>query len=301
MDIKQKLSEGLLSILEDDNKQSKREYLGVSLAGADCNRYIWMKFRFAKKEIFSEKFGKVFRRGHIFEKEFIERLVKVEGVSEIVAIEPEFSEGWIKGHCDAIAIFYGEKILFEIKAVNQSTFLKIQREGLVKANSRYYIQIQLYLHKFGVKKAVFYALNKNTDDDYIETVSYDEKLAMAQMLKLEALVDQKEPPIKLNESPDFFVCKMCEMHGICHKKEPVNITCRTCKNFEFRSEGKYFCKAKDKFISKVIALVDQEGDKSCPKYDMIDGLSDNQSQSDFLVAKEKMEESFGIVEILRRP
>lgn len=295
--IKDIIQKNLLSILKEDSKQEKREYLGASLAGSDCNRYIWLKFRYALKEKFNEKYARVFRRGNAFEKEFISKIPKIFDAWDY---QVEFQDGWIKGHADAMVKIKDKDYLIEIKTANQSNFLKFQKDGLVKTSPKYYIQIQIYLHKFQINECIFYVLNKNTDEDYIEIIEYNKEIAEAQMSKLRMIVDSESPMKKINENPDFFACKMCEMHGICHKKEPVNITCRTCKNFEFKDNGKYFCKWKNKLIPSVLVMTDQEGDKSCPKYDMIDGISENKEQLHIVDIVKKFEDSFGEVQVLRR-
>jgi hypothetical protein len=72
------------------------------------------------------------------------------------------------------------------------------------------------------------AVNKNTDDIYIERIHFDQSEFDKLMARAERIITAAEPPLRLRDDPTYFICKWCEYAGICHGTEAPLVNCRTC-------------------------------------------------------------------------
>jgi hypothetical protein len=121
--------------------------------------------------------------------------------------------------------------------------------GVRQANFTHYVQMQIYLHGFKLLRALYCAVNKNTDDLYIEEVLYDRETAEQFIDRAQMIVDAKEPPPKLNTSPGFYKCKLCNQNAVCHQDRLVARTCRSCHHVAIGDEGTWGCRKHRKELS----------------------------------------------------
>lgn len=190
----------------------EREFsLSASVIGDECQRRIWYKLNGAPKEEFSGRMKRLFDRGHREEGRFIDALT---GIGVSVTDQQKkvlFADGRRIGAIDGIA---NGKHLLEFKTANDKSFKKIVKEG---PPLRHKIQMNVYMHFLPfIDDAWYFAINKNDDEIYGTVVPYDKEFAQAQMQKIDRITALKVPPQRIDDRPEFYICKMCYLRNMCH-------------------------------------------------------------------------------------
>ena len=88
--------------------------------------------------------------------------------------------------------------------------------------------MQTYMHLGGYTRAVYLAVNKDTDELYLERINYDAAHANAIMAKAERIIHSDTPPARISEDVNSFSCRFCDFKGICHFQQTPPRNCRTC-------------------------------------------------------------------------
>lgn len=224
--------------------QERRDYLGMSLIGHECNRYIWFTFRWAFTEKFSARMIRLFNRGHREEEVMVKELEKI-GIS-CHSFQQEFStaDGHIRGHCDGMAdgVIEAPKTrhLLEFKTMSERYFKEVCKVGVKQAKPIYYGQCQIGMLGYKLKRALFMAVNKNDDSYYIERIRFDREYAEGLRLKGLSLINTNEPPIKVYK-PTWYLCKFCSARFICHHDVKYEVNCRTCIHSQPVKDAKWVC------------------------------------------------------------
>jgi hypothetical protein len=101
----------------------------------------------------------------------------------------------------------------------------------------------LYMRWSKLDRALYLAVNKDTDELYAERVHLDEQAADALEAKAERVVFAQEPPARLSEDPAFFKCKFCPAAVVCHTAKLPAVSCRTCLHAtpEREGDGRWSC------------------------------------------------------------
>jgi hypothetical protein len=219
-----------------------RGYLGASIIGHPCARYLWYAFRDCCKQEFDGRMYRLFATGDLEEARFVADLraigCEVHDVDEhgnqfaVHALGGHFS-----GHMDGCALGVPEAPktwhLLEFKTHNAKSFAKLKKEGVEKSNPKHYAQMQSYMHLGGLTRALYLARNKDTDELYAERIHYDPIFAAFLIQRAETIIRANEPPEKLSERADWYECQWCDAKAICNKNPfitvPVpSISCRQC-------------------------------------------------------------------------
>jgi CRISPR/Cas system-associated exonuclease Cas4 (RecB family) len=229
-------------------------YLGPSALGEECARKVWYKFRNAaypapitarQKRLF----GRGDREEPIVVKDLkdagVEVLTQQEKVVYLDGHGMGFSDGRIRNLPDAPKTEH----LLEIKTANDRNFREIAMKKIKKAKPEYYVQVQLYMHLFGLTRTLMVVVNKNTDERHYERIDYDKGAA-------EDIVNSPLPPTKT----DSYKCRWCDYEDICQGHTPMRKGCRTCQHVEPQSGGAWFCRKKERNVKREKQL------KGCKKY-----------------------------------
>lgn len=134
-----------------------------------------------------------------------------------------------------------EQILAEFKTHNEKSFTKLKDEGVKVSKPTHYRQMQVYMHKRKIYIALYMAVNKNTDELYIEFVHYDQAEAEAMLARAVTIIYSAKPPKRIAQRPSWFDCKFCDFAGICHYGEPMVKSCRNCRFSAPGPNGSWFC------------------------------------------------------------
>jgi hypothetical protein len=156
---------------------------------------------------------------------------------------------------------HGEKSFLELagkqdewRAYLEGRSTQFTGKGVREAKFEHFVQMQTYMHEMGIPAALYCAVNKNTDDVYMEIVLLDSEFAQQFLNRGEQLVWMSQPPNKLNNSPGFYKCRFCDHKPVCHLKAMPDVNCRTCIYSEPRPGAEWACRLKDCIIEKGVQL-----------------------------------------------
>lgn len=287
-------------------KQSFRPHLGASEIGDMCLRRVWLNFRWViQKEIPAPKY-RLFNRGHAEELIVAEDLInagcKVTGINIDESISNRFSTvfktklpeqkqdskkfafGFGGASCDGLIFNLPDAPktphLFECKALNLKAIEKLRKYKLEKGNSKYFIQVQVYMHLFKLKRCLFIAVHKDTDERYYERIKYNKQVALKYIKIAETVIlnfDIGFP--RISDKSEMFPCSWdsaktgnkgnCDFFFICHTDKLPIKNCRTCKHIGLRGDNEnydnshFLCELKRKKLSYKKQV------KGCDKYKLV--------------------------------
>lgn len=228
-----------------------RPHLGASVIGHKCRRYLVYTFNWAYRRELSARMERIFRLGDAVETIIISALESI-GVKHFNAQVQVFERygffgGSIDGMLSNVPGHENEVILFEAKSAKNTKFNEMKTKGVSMANSVYYSQLQMYMHRLKLHHALFCVMNKDTSEIHTEIVPYDpDHAAYLELVEEEILKAQhiNEFP-RLSNNPSWFECKYCDAYAKCHKNEEVADTCRTCKHRTYMMGGIVWCNKHD--------------------------------------------------------
>lgn len=266
-----------------------RSHMGASLIGGECARSIWYGWRWATKPKFDDRILRLFNRGHLEEARFIAMLLSA-GVAVYQQDEHgkqfriSHAGGHFGGSGDGIGVGlpelnHGTPALLEFKTHGEKSFIELAGKldewrgflegrnhftgkGVRDAKFEHYVQMNIYMRKMGIPVALYGAVNKNTDDLYMEIVVLDTAIADQFLARGEKLIEMNAPPKRLSDSPGFWKCRFCDHKAMCHKlpKATVERNCRTCQFSKPSNDGNWVCTKHDSIIPKETQLI------GCPDY-----------------------------------
>lgn len=247
-----------------------RPYLGMSKLGHSCERYLWYSFRWCYHREISARMKRLFKRGHREEPAMIYELeqigIRVWGDQTEITMAHGHSKGHNDGICLGVIEAPATNHLFEAKTMSDKYFKQTKKDGVQKTKPVYYAQMQIYMHKLSLTRALFMAVNKNDDEYYLERVKYDEGFANDLERKAERIIISEEPPDKAF-SPTWFECKFCDARNVCHKGLTPHVTCRSCRYCDILPEGKWSCQMYDDLL-----LHTEQQKMACDKYELLNCL-----------------------------
>jgi len=249
-----------------------RSHLGASKLGAECARHLWYDFHWYHKAAFNGKTLRLFNRGHLEEARFISLLLMIGvQVFQQDAEGRQFRIAELGGHLggsgDGVGVGVpdnpGGPSVLEFKTHSEKSFeelagkswrqvheglcdprkpqIAFDGQGVRAAKFEHYVQMQLYMRKMGIMVALYAAVNKNTDDVYMEIVTLDADFADQFLERGRKIIMMAEPPKKLSNSPGWFACKWCDHRPVCHLGAPAAVNCRTCRYSAPAEDGTWRC------------------------------------------------------------
>ena len=221
--------------VEQDAKQPRRTYLGASEIGNPCARAVWYNFQQAPRKERRAELIWAAEDGHATELVIAKRLRMIKGI-ELWTHKEDGSqwgysilEGKQKGHCDGIirGLLQAPKTVhvWENKAKNEKGFADFQKKKATFGEKRvlrewseqYFAQAQILMHYMEMTRHyTTVALAGGRDIDSCRT-EYDKEYALALIDKAQKIIEAKEPPKKISEKSEFWLCRWCDFEGICHK------------------------------------------------------------------------------------
>lgn len=237
------------SHISENQEDGRRAHLGASLIGRKCMREIWYSWRWAANPVHSARMLRLFNRGHREEDRFVEWL---ESVSDKVwALDPSTGDqirisdfkGYFGGSLDGVVrnpAGYKGDFLCEFKTHNDKSFKALKLSGVEKAKPEHYSQMQIYLHyKPKLEGALYFAINKNDDDLYVEFVYRDENEAKRNIDKAAKILLSVQPPERFEDASEYnFYCnKFCSYSAQCWRNMDPDKSCRTCRHVSPSDDG----------------------------------------------------------------
>lgn len=248
----ERLNADIAAFCKREFDEDPRKHLGASIIGHDCKAYLWNTFRWLKFEDHDARLLRLFNRGHEEEKRFLRWL---RGVGFTVydidpATEKQYkivgSRGHFGGSLDGLlwapaAYAINEWLLAEFKTHNRSKYRELVKKGVQLAQPKHYKQMCSYGKAYGLRFAVYCAVNKDNDDLHFEVVSLDWRQADDLYAKADAIVFSPSRPPKIAQNATFKDCKYCDFAGLCHGNEVPTKNCRSCRLARPVDNAQWYC------------------------------------------------------------
>lgn len=232
--------------------REERPHLGASQIGHACERHLWLAFRWALPRVWPGRMLRLFDHGKREEVRIVEDLCAIGcEVSE----GPRHGEQWRVADCgghfggslDAAVRGLPEAPttwhVGEWKTHNDKSFAELVKHQVAKAMPLHWAQMQVYMGLTGMKRALYVAVNKNTDALHIERVEFDPVEFARLKTRAERVIFAAEPPDRVSADPAWYGCKLCHFHELCHGTAAPAVSCRTCVHAspERTGEARWSC------------------------------------------------------------
>jgi len=268
--------EAIYKRYEDTAGDWRRDHLGASIIGNECERSLWFTFRWCSKPSFDGRMLRLFETGFKEEARIIKSL-RDTGVT-IWSVDPDSGKqlyysdfgGHFAGSLDAIGLGFLEAPksyhVVEVKTSNNKGFAALQKHGIAATKPSHHSQVQMYMHWAGPDRTMYLVVCKETDEIYQERVYYDKEFATRLTSKAKRIIFANTPSFPICDSNDDFRCRFCDHQAVCRKERLPEVTCRTCSYSDAVDDGTWRC-CKD---GHTIESVDQR--KICPGHIFIPDL-----------------------------
>ena len=224
--------------IEKNASDWRRDHLGCSGLGRECERQIWYNWRWYAKPQFDGRIFRLFRRGHL-EEEQLELDLVAAGIT--VSTGPSKGEQWrasalwghLGGSMDFALLGLPEMPsvwhLGEAKTHNKKSFDELEKKGVQKSKPVHYAQTIIYMELFGLTYAAYLAVCKDDDRLYLERYRADKYYAGELLEKAERIIRSTEEPARISDRPDYYLCRWCDFYNVCHGIEKPRKSCRSCR------------------------------------------------------------------------
>lgn len=283
-----------------------RGYLGASIIGHPCERYLWYLFRQATLPNFSGRMYRLFETGDLAEARFTAELRAIGcEVHDCDSGGEQFEitdfGGHFAGHMDGCVLGLPEAPktwhVSEYKTLNNKSFKKLLKEKVQKSKPMHYAQMQAYMHKTGMKRALYLAVNKDTDELYMERVYYDKEFCLRLFGMALRVISSPDPPPRISERQDYYQCGWCDANAICHGTESPDpalplpsLSCRQCCHATPLIDGQDgrpgFCNRAAWWCEKQEWTI-EDTDKPCKEHLILPGLISFAEPTDYGVNEEE--------------
>lgn len=242
------------------DQQGDNTFIRASGAYHECARATWLTFRWASAgEIWSARMLRLLETGHMHEARILTDLEKIEGAT-VHRVDPETGEqfqidiaGYIRGHTDGAMVGVPEAPktwhLIECKTANEKSFAAIKAKGVERAKPEHWLQVQLYMRGCGLKRCLYFLVNKNTDEEYVERIRVDVEQTERAVARLIEIAEAPRPPAKFRDDASKPPCLFCRHKGLCHEGATARVNCRTCAHSTPMPGGIWRCERFKKSIT----------------------------------------------------
>ena len=242
----------------ESKPQEHRPHMGASMIGHNCDRYIWLTWRWALKPEFKGRMLRLFNTGQRAESRFIEELRGIG--AEVWDVDPDSGDQWRVSACnghfggslDGVAKGLPEApkspAVLEMKTHNQKSFDELVKKGVKNAKPQHYSQMTVYMGLMEIHRALYIAENKNDSAVYTEWVHFDDEVFANLIDRAQRLIESPVPPYRISADKDFFECKWCSMWKHCHGGQAAEDNCRTCTHSSAVEAGAWRCEKHNKVL-----------------------------------------------------
>lgn len=232
--------------------EKERAYLGASIIGGPCERALWYGFRWAEARQFDGRLYRLFERGRNEERTIVDELRAIG--CEVLDTAPDGNQWGFKaignhfaGHMDAAACVtpYAEKswCVVEMKTHSAKSFKELSEKGVKEAKSEHWHQMNIYMGQMRLDRAMYYAVCKDDDRIHTEWLHFDQADYDRMMQRADRIITSAEPPPKVSEKPDWYICKWCDYRAHCHGTAAPRAHCRSCAHAtpELDGDARWSC------------------------------------------------------------
>ncbi|MFA5715992.1 MAG: hypothetical protein WC998_09640, partial [Candidatus Paceibacterota bacterium] len=245
----------------DNKSEWRREHLGASLIGKECERSLFYTLRWCNDPRHPPRILRLFETGFREEARLIKNLRSI-GIC-IYDLDPDSGKqnyyssfgGHYAGSLDGIAVNFPEAPktwhVVEFKSSSTKEFNKLRKDGIQKSKPLHYAQVQQYMNWSGLDRAFYFVVCKENDSIYAERIYYDPLFAEHLMEKAKRIIFSDTPPERITSSAGNFQCRFCEHNGVCWEKELPEVNCRTCAFVTPEQNGTWTCGRTGKVIEPI--------------------------------------------------
>jgi CRISPR/Cas system-associated exonuclease Cas4 (RecB family) len=236
-----------------ESRRSRR--MGGSTIGDPCDRKLWYAFRWAlPAERHDARTLRLFQTGH-WEEERLLNDLRLAGVSVFgEQDEAELCGGHFVAKIDAMAsgVIEAPKAvhIVECKTHNAKSFAALERSGVQESKPMHFAQMQIYMHAFKLDRALYIAVNKDTDALYVERIKLDPEAVHRLEQKALRIIEADRAPPRIALDADSFSCRFCRYASMCHDEDAAERNCRTCLHVTpVMNDGGWHCAAHGKMLT----------------------------------------------------
>jgi len=211
------------------DREKPREYLGASLAGHACERYVqyqWLTIQGdIPGQVFPPRTLRIFDRGNIYEDRARRWL---QGAGFLFAPDPpaisDF-DGKFGGHVDGILAGFFPGVspialptLWENKCLGAKGWKALEKDGLKKYSPTYFGQVQLYMGYLGLPRCLFTAVNADTMELQHFLIEFNAKefeLVKSRVARVFTATKLGELLPRCTTDPAFYICVYCPFRKPC--------------------------------------------------------------------------------------
>lgn len=255
---------------EAANKTRDGKTIPASQIAEECSRKLFFDFRWTTPhEHIPGRTLRIFETGVIEEDRWIEnlRMIGCEVVSHEDSgrqIRVELCDGHVGGYLDSEILGLPEAPktwhVGEMKSHNLKSFTALKKDGVEKSKPLHYGQMQIYMHARGRDRGVYLAVCKDNDELYAERIKYDAAYVGRLLAKAQHIIHANDLPPRISDNPEFFSCKWCKHHSVCHEAAWPRTNCRTCIFSTPEPGGVWSCAR----FNKPLSLAEQG--EGCPAH-----------------------------------
>ena len=252
--------EAIFAGYEADASEGFRSHLGASLIGKACERALWYDFRWTTKARFEGRVLRLFETGNREEERLVRNLRRTGAT--VLEVDPETGRqfrvqahgGHFGGSLDGVAIHLLEAPkawhVLEFKTHSNKSFTDLVAKKVRESKPQHFAQMQIYMHLMGMNRAMYLAVNKDTDDLYVQRVEADVAYTEQLLEKARRIIFAPTPLPRISEEPSWYQCRLCDHADVCHGTRAAEVNCRTCLHSS-PVEGGWHCDRHQKPLSEV--------------------------------------------------
>ena len=227
-----------------------RAYLGASEIGHSCERWLWLRFRWAVEQRWPGRMLRLFDRGQREEAAVVADLRSIGcQVWDVDGDGKQFRYTAVSGHfgggMDGVVLGLPEAPktahLLEVKTHNGKSFAALSKHGVASHKPQHFMQMQVYMAMADLDRAVYVAVNKDNDEIHVERIERDRTNAERIFVRASQIIFADTPPLGVSESPEWWECKTCHAHALCHGTAAPRVNCRTCVHSTPVDDGAWHC------------------------------------------------------------
>jgi len=230
-----------------EKKQGERSefnrWIGASMIGHTCQRYVALSFRCAFHDAFSGRTLRIFEVGNKAEDRIVSDL-EAPGKIKVSDRQMQIAMPGGKGHVgvtlDGVVFENGQYGVLEMKTMSSKEWKEVSAKGVLQGERQHYCQVQFGMLLTGLPWALYVAENKDTQELHVEYVPYNADAANSLAALAMRILGGAEQ-VRCSENPEWFECKKCSARSVCHGDAFPRVHCLTCCHATPADGGKWVC------------------------------------------------------------